>query len=137
MTPKQLAELKKNEIVRKRLAKLLALTCFRNTMLEDFHAGITPLSASGDYSDVKVVSPFGEIPWEKLSRLSDDEMKILMIQVVHYSYNFLTNLFVSGTAGLLIEHLKKHDPEPRWNDPARKPARPRRRSRIAGAAGQD
>jgi len=106
-------------------------------VLEDFHAGISPSSESGDYSDVKVVSPFGEIPWEKLSRLSDDEMKVLMIQVVHYCYNFLTNVFVSGSAGTLIDYLKEHDPEPKWNDPAEKPARVRRHSRIGGAAGQD
>jgi hypothetical protein len=118
MTPKQLAELKNDELVRKRLAKLLALTCFRNTRLEDFHAGTYPASEAGDYSDVKVVSPFGEIPWEKLSRLSDDEMKVLMIEVVHLCYNFLTTLFASGRADELIKFLKEHDPAPKWNDPA-------------------
>jgi hypothetical protein len=131
MTPKQLAELKSNELVRKRLAKLLALTCFRSTVLEDFHAGTSPSSRSGDYSDVKVVSPFGEIPWKNLSRLNDDEMKVLMIQVVHYCHNFLTNLFASGAAGLLIEHLKEHDPEPRWNDPAIKITKPKMTQRKA------
>jgi hypothetical protein len=65
MTPKQLAELKRDELVRKRLAKLMALTCFRNTKLEDFHAGMYPSSKSGDYSDVKVASPFGENPLGK------------------------------------------------------------------------
>lgn len=131
MTPKQLAELKSNELVRKRLAKLLALTCFRNTVLEDFHAGTSPSSRSGDYSDVKVVSPFGEIPWTNLSRLSDDEMKVLMIQVVHYCYNFLTNLFGGGAAGLLVDYLKEHDPEPKWNDPALKIAKPKMAQRTA------
>src|SRR5262245_37591252 len=62
-----------NELVRKRLAKLMALRCFRNTKLEDLHAGIYPSSEVGDYSDVKVVTPFGEIAWSKVSRLSDEE----------------------------------------------------------------
>jgi hypothetical protein len=124
MTPKQLAELKRDELLRKRLAKLMALTCFRNTELENLHAGASPSSKSGDYSDVKVVSPFGEIPWEKLSRLNDDEMKVLMIEVVHRCYNFLTNLFASGQAGMVIEALKQRDPEPNWNDPAIPPGRP-------------
>jgi hypothetical protein len=123
MTPKQLAALKSDELVRKRLAKLMALTCFRNTELEDFHAGTYPSSKLGDYSDVKVVSPFGEIPWEDVSRLSDDEMKVLMIEVVHYCYIFLTNLFASGGAGVIIEALKERDPEPSWNDPASPPRR--------------
>jgi len=34
--------------VLKRLAKYLAEQCFRNTMLEDLHAGITPDSQIGD-----------------------------------------------------------------------------------------
>lgn len=41
---------------------------------ENLHSGKFPSSATGDYSDVKVVTPFGEIPWNKLSRISDEEM---------------------------------------------------------------
>jgi hypothetical protein len=46
------------------------------------HAGTYPVSSAGDYSDVKVVSPHGEVPWKGLSRLSNAEMKELMIDVV-------------------------------------------------------
>ena len=53
-----------DEKVRKRLAKYVALHCFRNSGLEDHHSGITPSSQAGDYSDVKVVTPYGEIPWK-------------------------------------------------------------------------
>jgi hypothetical protein len=75
-----------------RLAKCLALLCVRNTFLEDLHAGISPSSKTGDYSDVKVVSPYGEIPWSKLSRLSDDEMRQLMKEVVNKIYTVLLRL---------------------------------------------
>jgi hypothetical protein len=61
----------------------MALRCFRNTKLEDLHAGTSPSSQSGDYTDVKVASPFGEIPWHNLGRLSGDEMRVLMIDVVN------------------------------------------------------
>jgi len=71
------------------LAKAIAVLCVRNTFLEDLHSGITPSSQSGDYSDVKVVTPFGEIPWHKLSRLSDDEMKRLMKEIVDKICTFL------------------------------------------------
>jgi hypothetical protein len=71
------------------LAKSIAVLCVRNTFLEDLHSGITPSSVSGDYSDVKVVTPYGEIPWCKLSRLSDDEMKRLMKEIVDKIYTFL------------------------------------------------
>ena len=60
-----LNEIQHNEVLRKRLAKLMAHDCFRNTKLEDFHSGKYPTSKTGDYSDVKVVSPFGEIPWKE------------------------------------------------------------------------
>ena len=46
----------------------------RNTFLEKLHEGITPSSEAGDYSDVKVVTPYGEIPWRNVSLISDREM---------------------------------------------------------------
>ena len=64
--------------------------CVRNAGLEDLHAGVTPSSATGDYSDVKVVTPYGEIPWTNLSRISDEEMKALMIEVTNKVFTFLT-----------------------------------------------
>jgi hypothetical protein len=71
-------------------AKSLVETCVRNSKLEDLHAGITPASETGDFSDVKVVTPYGEIPWSKLSRISEAEMKELMIEIVNRVYTFLS-----------------------------------------------
>ncbi|WP_292153904.1 hypothetical protein [Brevundimonas sp.] len=62
----------------------------RNTGLEDLHSEIFPSSMIGDYSDVKVVSPFGEIPWTGLSRISNEEMKVLMIEVVDRVFTYLS-----------------------------------------------
>jgi hypothetical protein len=39
------------------LAKSIAALCVRNTFLEDLHSGTTPSSKSGDYADVKVITP--------------------------------------------------------------------------------
>ena len=57
----------------------IALThfAFRNGPIEDIHAGTAVLSKTGDFSDVKVVTPYGEIPWNNLSRITDEEMKKL------------------------------------------------------------
>ena len=74
----------------KRLTLSLVETCFRNTMLEDLHAGRTPRSAAGDYSDVVVLTPDGEIPWTEVSRISDEEMKTLMIECVDRVFTWLT-----------------------------------------------
>jgi ligand-binding SRPBCC domain-containing protein len=117
MSKSALGEMATNELVRKRLAKLMALECFRNTKLEDLHAGIYPSSQSGDYSDVKVVTPYGEISWERLGRFSDDEMKVLMIDVVDRCYEFLSELLDQRSAAALVDRLKLRDPLPRWNDP--------------------
>jgi hypothetical protein len=73
-----------------RLAKALVEVCVRNTGIEDLHAGIFPATASGDFSDVKVVTPFGEIPWMNLSRISDEEMKRLMIEIADRVFTFVS-----------------------------------------------
>ncbi len=73
----------------KTLSKILVLNCVRNTFLEDLHSGIFPDSKEGDYSDVKVVSPYGEIPWNDLGRISDAEMKRLMKEIVNKVYTML------------------------------------------------
>jgi hypothetical protein len=64
----------------------------RNTSLKSLHAGTLPSSNVPDYSDVKVVSPYGEIPWNHLSRISDDEMRLLMKEVVNKIYSVLLRM---------------------------------------------
>jgi len=72
-----------------RLAKTLAMLCVRNTALEDLHAGITPVSKTGDYSDVMVIDAEGrEIPWTEVSHLDDETMRALMRQIVNRLYTF-------------------------------------------------
>jgi hypothetical protein len=73
VTPDQLIELKSSPVFRAHLVKFVALECFRNSKLEELHTGKSPRSKTGDYSDVKVVTPYGEIPWNELSRLNNDE----------------------------------------------------------------
>lgn len=76
---------------RAKAALNLVETGMRNSRLEDLHAGVFPTSAIGDYSDVKVVTPDGEIPWTQVSRIDDLEMKALMIEVVNRVYTMLTH----------------------------------------------
>jgi hypothetical protein len=90
-----------------KVAKSLIEVCVRNA-LEDVHAGTFPSSQSGDYSDVKVVTPYGEIPWTRLARISDGEMKVLMIDIVNKTYTFLRYL----------EELAVESPQTRhWDRP--------------------
>jgi hypothetical protein len=78
------------------VATMLAFYCVRNSSLEDLHAGIFPSSQTGDYTDVKVVSPYGEIAWNRLGRISDEEMQRLSEDIVNRLYTFLFYLLTSG-----------------------------------------
>ena len=69
------------------LAKTIAMMCVRNTILEDIHAGLTPVTRTGDYSDVMVIDADGRnIPWPEVSQFDDDTMRDLMRQVVNRVY---------------------------------------------------
>jgi hypothetical protein len=90
MTPDQLAELKDNGTLRKRVAKKMARDCFRNSKkLEDMHAG----------------------HW-----IDDQEMRALMSEVVDRSYDFLMEL-CSPHGAEIIDDLKRRDELPEWGDP--------------------
>ena len=106
-----------NPLLLKRLAKYTVQLCFRNTVPEEFHAGTVLDSRSGDFSDVVVKTPYGEIPWSGLSRLSDKEMKLVMRDAVNKTYRFLCNLFDERTGGELILQLDERDLVPQWDDP--------------------
>lgn len=102
-----------DDLVRQRLAKQIVESGFRNR-LEDIHAGIFPSSKTGDGDDIVVTSPYGEIPWNRLARISDDEMKQLNKGAVTWMYNFLTDL-LSGNCWPLLEALRERDPLSHWD----------------------
>jgi len=104
-------------VLQQRLAKYLVLQCFRNSVLEDLHAGLAPSSKSGDYTDVVVRTPYGEIPWAKLSRFDDAEMKVLMVDVVNKAYQFIRLLFDDELGARLLLQLAERDPLPNWQNP--------------------
>jgi hypothetical protein len=112
-------------VLQQRLAKYMVDECFRNSELENLHAGKVPSSKTGDYSDVVVRTPFGEIPWRELSRLDDAEMKVLMLDVVNRTYKFLKQLFDEETGGELLLRLATRDLVPQWENPILPPVHPR------------
>jgi len=72
-----------------KLARTMAMLCVRNTHLETIHAGRTPVTRTGDWSDVTVVDADGNrIPWTDVSHISDDEMRDLMQDIVNRLYTF-------------------------------------------------
>jgi hypothetical protein len=99
----------------KQMALGMAVMCVRNTFLEDLHAGTVPSSKTEDYSDVKVVSPYGEIEWAKLSRLSSDEMRQLMKEVVNKLYSVLLRLDESQFSEAVKEYGRRRTIN--WDEP--------------------
>ena len=79
-------------------AKLMVAACVRRGYLEKLHAGFTPVTRTGDYSDVKVIDAEGrEIPWNQVSRIDQDEMKTLITGVVNRIHTFLARTLFSAT----------------------------------------
>ncbi len=63
--------------------------CVRNTGIEDIHAGKSPVSRTGDFSDVFVVDADGRrIPWLEVSHFDDEVMRDLIRQIVDRLYTF-------------------------------------------------
>jgi hypothetical protein len=98
------------------LAKAMAMICVRNTKLEDFHAGLLPITLTGDFSDVVVVDGEGRrIPWTEISRFNDDEMGALMREVVNRLYTFQLRL---GEAEFRAYIDRQLNAARHWDDPA-------------------
>ena len=73
------------------------MLCVRNTQLETLHSGLTPVTRTGDYSDVFVVDADGRrIPWSEVSRIDGAELRQLMQEIVNRLYTF---------------HLEANDPK--------------------------
>lgn len=102
-------------------AKLMTAACVRRGYLEELHAGVTPVTRSGDFSDVKVIDAEGrEIPWNEVSRISQDEMKTLMIGVVNRVHTFLARTLFSETEDKAFEKALGRAAAPwtkTWNEP--------------------
>jgi hypothetical protein len=84
------------EFLIKDMANIITTWAYRNSSIESLHSGTFPTSKVGDFSDVKVVSPFGEIPWNSLSRISDEEMKKLNKEIHNRIYTFLHQIFIKN-----------------------------------------
>ena len=103
------------ERVAAHLAKTMAMMCVRNTELENIHAGLTPVTRTGDYSDVLVIDADGrEIPWPEVSHFDDDAMRDLMRQVVNRLYSFQ---LLAGDPGFQKWMARWETVARKWDEP--------------------
>jgi hypothetical protein len=102
-------------------SKLMAAACVRRGYLEKLHSGITPVTRTGDYSDVKVIDAEGrEIPWNQVSRINQEEMKTLMTGVVSRIHTFLARTLFSATEDKAFEQALDRAAAPwikSWEEP--------------------
>lgn len=106
---------------KKEMAKSITAACVRRGELERLHCGITPVTRTGDFSDVKVIDANGrEIPWNEVSRVSQAEMKSLMIGVVNRIYTFLSRTWFSEKTDSAFNKAIERAAKPwtkSWNEP--------------------
>jgi len=76
----------------KLFAKVVTCSALRLSGIEKFHGGPFPKSITGDRSDIEVVGPKGSVPWNEVSRISQEEMKDLMIKVTNRLYSIMLDL---------------------------------------------
>ena len=102
-------------------AKLMTAACVRRGYLEKLHAGITPITRTGDYSDVKVIDADGrEIPWNEVSRIDQAEIKTLISGIVNRIYTFLAKTVFSQTRDQAFEKALERAALPwtkGWDEP--------------------
>lgn len=102
-------------------AKIMTAACVRRGYLEKLHAGITPVTRTGDYSDVKVIDADGrEIPWNQVSRINQDEMKMLITGVVNRIHTFLARTIFCGFNDKAFEQALNRTTVPwikNWDEP--------------------
>ena len=92
--------IRKNPVILKRLAKFFVQQCFRNTVIEDYHAGYGPGPGRS-----------------KASRITQAETKALMIEAVNSAYSFLWVLFREDIGPSLLADFERVDPVEYWNEP--------------------
>lgn len=97
------------------VAKGMAVMCFRNTPIEDFHDGTAPVSHAGDFSDVVVIDADGRrIAWREVSHISQDEMRDLMRTVVNRLYTCQLHAGDPDFFGILSWAVAEARP---WDEP--------------------
>ena len=98
-----------------RLVRTMALLCVRNTALENIHAGLEPITRTGDYSDVTVIDADGRsIPWPEVSHFGDDTMRDLMREIVDKLYTFMICSRLPGFLERVTIWMRSAS---RWDEP--------------------
>lgn len=101
------------------MAKMMGLMCVADSKLAKLTEGRSPVTRTGDYSDVVVVDADGRIiPWQRAARLDATEMDRTMREIVDKLYTFLWN-FEEPELAALRDHRQSETSE--WARPSEDP----------------
>lgn len=101
------------------MAKMMGLMCVVDSKLGRLTEGQSPVTRTGDYSDVVVVDADGRIiPWQRVARLDRTEMDRTMREIVDKLYTFLWN-FEEPDLAALRRH--REDETSGWPGPKEDP----------------
>ena len=93
------------------LAKAMAMFCVRNTKLEDIHAGIVPVTRTGDSSDVTVIGANGRrIAFEASQLVERVVLNKQRGQPARHNHHLCT--VIGRPRGRSKCYLINHDPHP-------------------------
>ncbi len=97
------------------MAKMMGLMCVADSKLGKLTEGESPVTRTGDYSDVVVVDADGRIiPWQRAARMDAAEMDRTMREIVDKLYTFLWN-FEEPELAALRDHRRGETSE--WARP--------------------
>ena len=99
----------------KKISKTLVAMCFRNAEIESIHAGRSPVTKTGDYSDVVIIDADGNvIPWNDIAHIPDSQMKMLIKSMVNKLYTF----FIQAEDLRFCEDMELHYKMTfKWDEP--------------------
>lgn len=80
-------------LVAKKMAKALAFLCLNKHFKLPLHNGCSPVSKTGDYSDVFITDAEGrQMIWCQACRVSYQEREMMVKDVANGIYDFLLNI---------------------------------------------
>ena len=79
--------------VAKKMAEALAFMCLNDHFRQPLHSGHSPVSHTGDYTDVVITDAKGrQMAWSQVCRVSSGEREKMMRDVADVLYEFLLNI---------------------------------------------
>ena len=83
----------KENLVAKKMARALAFMCLNEHFKLPLHSGHSPVSHTGDYSDVTITDAKGrQMAWSHACRVSYHEREKMVSDVADGIYDFLLNI---------------------------------------------